>query len=150
MKKMLFSPVGLIIAHIIAAGLNFAYAISGSSDFKWILFGVTLLYIGYWFLFIAIGNLTKIGIIMYSVMIVVSVAGAIIAKNALIADWFIPIAVVFGTPFAGLGAVFRNWHWWGVMIIISILMIILSVIKNRRNASAIATSDYSTDKGTSL
>ena len=134
MKKLFLSPLGLVIMHIIAAVVNFAYSVSGHSDIKWLYFAVTFLYIGYWCVFIVKGRHTKIGTAFFSVLFVLSVTGLVIAKYSLLADWFIPVAVVFVTPFAGLGAVFRKWHWWAAVAVISLIMTGFSIIKAKRKS----------------
>ena len=133
MKKLFLSPVGLVIVHIAAAAVNFAYYVSAHSDIKWLYFAVTLLYIWYWCVFIAKGRHTKIGTAFFSVLFAVSVTGLVIAKYSLLADWFIPAAVLLVTPFAGLGAVFRSWHCWAAVAVISAIMSVFSgVIAVRR------------------
>lgn len=130
MKKVLTSPISVLIAHILATLANFAYFVSGTAPLlKWLFLAVTLLYIGAWLLYIAKGRYPKAATVVFSVMLAVSVVGFIIAKFALLADWFIIPAALLVTPFAGFEALVKPTYCWLIIAAVSVIMIVFSLRK---------------------
>lgn len=131
MKKVLTSPISVLIAHILATLANFAYSVTPtkSSPLKWLFLAVTLLYIGAWLLYIAKGSHPKVAAVVFSVMLAVSIVGFIIAKFALLADWFIIPAALLVVPFTGFEAIVKPTCCWLVIAAVSVIMIVFSLRK---------------------
>ncbi|MDO4864371.1 MAG: hypothetical protein Q4A05_09405 [Ruminococcus sp.] len=130
MKKVLTSPISVLIAHILAFAANFAYSVSSrTSPLKWLFLAVTMLYIGVWLLYIAKGRYPKVATVVFSVMLAVSVVGFIIAKFALLADWFIIPAALLVVPFAGFEAIVKPTYCWLIIAAVSVIMIVFSLRK---------------------
>ena len=130
MKKVLTSPISVLIVHILATAANFAYSVTPtSSPLKWLFLAVTLLYIGAWLFFIAKGSHPKVATVVFSVMLAASVVGFIIAKFALLADWFIIPAALLVIPFAGFEAIVKPTYCWLIIAAVSVIMIVFSLRK---------------------
>ena len=134
MKRFMESPISLIVAFILAWVGNIAYSISGGSNttpLKWLHLVITGLYIGVWLYYLMKGKYPLIGTVVFSLTLIASIVGFIIAKFRLLADWFIIPAVLFATPFAGLQAFIKSTFCWLAVAVISVIMIALSL--KRRN-----------------
>lgn len=130
MKKVLTSPISVLIAHILATAANFAYSVSGTAPLlKWLFLAVTLLYIGAWLFYIAKGSHPKVAAVVFSVMLAVSIVGFIIAKFALLADWFIIPAALLVVPFTGFEAIVKPTCCWLVIAAVSVIMIVFGFRK---------------------
>ena len=133
MKRFLESPISLIVAFILAWVGNIAYSISGgnTTPFKWLHLAITVLYIVVWLYYLMKGKYPLIGTVVFSLTLIASIVGFIIAKFRLLADWFIIPAVLFATPFTGLQAFIKSTFCWLAVAVISVIMIVLSL--KRRN-----------------
>ncbi len=125
----------LVIAHCAAATANFIFMLDTGSNsaLKWVFLAVTLLYLGAWVWFTAKTEKPLVTTVVFAVLLTLSVVGAVIAQFSLLADWFIPFAVLLWSPLAGLGAVFSpDVLVWISAAVISAAMIVFSVVRMRK------------------
>ncbi len=100
---------------------------------KWVFLAVTLLYLGAWAWFTAKTRKPLVTTVVFAIMLALSVVGAVIAQFSLLADWFIPFAVLLWSPLAGLGAVFSpDVLVWISAAVISAAMIAFSVVRMKK------------------
>ena len=125
----------LVIAHCAAATANFIFLLGTGSDspLKWVFLAVTLLYLGVWAWFTARTRKPLVTAVVFAVLLALSVIGAVIAQFSLLADWFIPFAVLLWSPLAGLGAIIHeDVLVWIAAAVISAAMIVFSIVRAKK------------------
>ncbi|MBR3422317.1 MAG: hypothetical protein IKG98_09705 [Ruminococcus sp.] len=125
----------LVIAHCAAATANFIFLLGTGEDspLKWVFLAVTLLYLGVWAWFTARTRKPLVTAVVFAVLLALSVIGVVIAQFSLLADWFIPFAVLLWSPLAGLGAVFSSDVLvWISAAVISAAMIAFGVVRMKK------------------
>lgn len=135
MKDKLRTVLCLVIAHAAAAAVNCIFLLWKMQDswLKLVFLAVTLLYLGVWGRYIAKGRRPAVGAVVFSLMLIVSVFGAVVAYFSLLADWFIPVVILLWSPLAGLGAVFSSDVLvWISAAVISAAMIAFSVVRMKK------------------
>lgn len=135
MKEKLRTVLCLVIAHAAAAAVNFIFLLWKMQDswLKLVFLAVTLLYLGVWGWYIAKGRRPAVGAVVFSLMLIVSVFGAVVAFFSLLADWFIPVVILLWSPMAGLGAIIReDVLVWIAAAVISAAMIVFSIIRAKK------------------
>ncbi len=135
MNEKLRTVLCLVIAHAAAATVNFIFLLGSMQDswLKWIFLVVTLLYLGVWGWYIAKGRKPVVGVIVFSLILIVSVFGAVVAYFSLLADWFIPVVILMWSPMGGLGVLFsQDVLVWSASAVISVAMIVFSIAKMKK------------------
>ena len=135
MNDKLRTALCLVIAHAAAATVNFIFLLGTMQDpwLKWVFLAVTLLYLGVWGWYISNGRRPVVGAVIFSLMLIVSVFGAVVAYFSLLADWFIPVVILLWSPMAGIGAIIReDVLVWIAAALISAAMIVFSIVRMKK------------------
>ena len=134
MKKYLLSPIGLLIAYIVAFALNFNDSLMGNLDKRWFHFVVTLLFIIYLILVIIANKFKKVALVftVLSILLLIAViVVAVVGSFNYDCGWLVVPIVLLITPFAGLYVVINSQMMATILGgALSVVLIILS-IKNR-------------------
>ena len=135
MNDKLRTALCLVIAHAAAATVNFIFLLGTMQDpwLKWVFLAVTLLYLGVWVWFTAKTKRPAIATAMFTILLIISAFGAVVAYFSLLADWFIPVIILLWSPMAGIGAIIReDVLVWIAAALISAAMIVFSIVRMKK------------------
>lgn len=123
----------LLLAYVLSLAVNLDYFIRSpkTDSISWLHLLVSIVYIVCWVLYL-LKEEKHFGVVMSIIMLVVSLAGYVIAKGSFDVGFFIPIALLLITPFAGLMELVAVPLVWLLISAICIIFAIIGVIKPKQ------------------